>query len=46
MNEDLRAMTLSMAVTLLAGRADYDADDAIVYAKKFEAHIKFGTGVL
>lgn len=44
MNEDLRAMTLSMAVTLLAGK-DTDADYVIKMAKAFQRHIEHGTGL-
>jgi hypothetical protein len=44
MNEELRAMTLSLAVTLVAG-VGADPDDVIEIAKKFQRHIEYGTGI-
>lgn len=41
--EELRAMTLSLAVSLLAG-SGADAEKAIEVAKKFADHIQ-GTGI-
>lgn len=44
MNEELRAMTLSLAVQLLAGK-DVSDKDVIDTAKAFQRHIEHGTGL-